>query len=145
MINKRYLISGLVVVIVIFFSMKIYNEYREKSLDEVIGYYSSSLHSFVFKFIGDNIEWKTDKEVPLEELIEFLSRYQVKKMKDVEWNSDVSKEEGFDISIYSKGKPILVSIYEERIHLLSGHGYYKVINGPINMDWVKKYHERYKK
>ena len=60
-------------------------------------------------------------------------------MKDAEWNSDVSKEKGINVTIYEKGKPIIASIYETRLLFLNESKYYQVMNGPIDIDWVHNY------
>ncbi|MEB1809082.1 MAG: hypothetical protein LPK26_17650 [Bacillaceae bacterium] len=64
-------------------------------------------------------------------------------MNDNEWDSDVSEEEGFMLTIYAKNKPIMASIYERRVHFLNEGKYYNVLNGPIDMDWVKNFIKEY--
>lgn len=139
---KLFIIVMMAIPITLFFA-KIMNEYKEKNLDDVINYQSTAFNDFEFKFIGDHYdEWKTNEQETVEELIEFLSQYRVKKMKDDEWDSDVSQEKGFYMTIFLDGKPNMISIYEDRV-LLYRSGGYKVVNGPIDIDWVEKYHEKY--
>lgn len=94
-----------------------------------------------FKFQGDE-NWITYEEDTVEELIEFLTQYKVKKMKDSWWDGDVSEEIGFDFTIYSKGKPVMVSLYENRLLYYGNGDAYKVLNGTIDMEWVQKYNEK---
>ena len=138
--KKRYLAIGLITIIV-FFSIKTYSDYREKELNDVISYNSSEFKSMDFKFQGDE-SWKTNESENVEELIEFLGQYEVKKMRNSWWDGDVSKEKGFDISIYSKDNRIMASIYENRLLFFGNGDAYKVLNGPIDMDWVQEYNER---
>jgi len=53
-------------------------------------------------------------------------------MKNADWNPDVSTEKGYSLDIHSENKIIMVGFYEERIHIFD-EGYYKVINGPIDI------------
>lgn len=140
--NKRYLIIGLVIITGIFlFSYNIYNDNREKGLNDVISYDIKNFESLIFNEGVGQFEWRTDKEEHAEKLIDFLSRYRVKKMKDYEWDSNVSNEEGFQVTIYSKGKPIMASIYEHRVHYYNDGDYYKVVNGPIDVGYIEKFQQ----
>lgn len=37
----------------------------------------------------------------------------------------------------------MVGFYEERIHIFD-EGYYKVINGPIDIEWLQSLEEKYR-
>lgn len=137
---KKYLTIGIAVVVLLLL-FTLYSDYKERRLDDVIIYNPSTFHSFSFRLQG-NEEWKTDQKEPAEELIEFISQYRVKKMKNDEWDSNVSEEKGFEVSIISNDKPVSAVIYEDRIHLYS-YGYYSIINGPIDMDWIQNYNKEY--
>lgn len=111
---------------------------KDKGLDEVINYNIEN-----FDYLVINNELKTDKKEHAEELSELLGHYQVKKMKDRDWDSDVSKENGFLITIYSNDEPILLaSIYENRLVFYNDGEYYKVLNGPIDMGWLEKMYNK---
>ena len=72
-------------------------------------------------------------------MVEFLSGYRVKKMKDKEWDSNVAGEKGFDITFISKEEnPVIVHIYEKRLIFLNGGDYYHILNGPVDTAWVDK-------
>lgn len=110
------------------------NNPKEKGLDDVINYNIENVD-----YLAINNELKTDKKENIKDLSKLLSQYRVKKMKESDWDSDVSKENGFFISIYSNGEPIiLASIYENRLVLYNTGEYYEVLNGPIDMGWVDK-------
>ncbi|GLO65249.1 hypothetical protein MACH08_10330 [Oceanobacillus kimchii] len=73
-------------------------------------------------------------------MVEFLSQYQVKKINDRDWNSDVSKETGFMIEIRTENEVVMASIYENQLMSINNNGdYYKVVNGPIEIRWVYDY------
>ncbi|PKR76912.1 hypothetical protein CEY16_13990 [Halalkalibacillus sediminis] len=121
------------------FSLMYLYEYRERELDVVISPHAEGFESI--SFYGD-YEWRTDEKDNFDELNEFLGQYRVEKMKDDEWNSDVSNEKGIHFNIISNTH-LSASIYEERIHLYP-EGYFKVLNGPIDIDWVRNYIEEYR-
>ena len=109
------------------------NDYREKDLDDVISFNSKNFEQLI---LGN--AWTTDKKEHADELIDFLSQYRIKKMKDDEWNGDVSKEKGFSIDIYLKDKSLGASIYENRVWVYRSGKSYHVVNGPIDIDWIEK-------
>ncbi|CEG27073.1 hypothetical protein [Bacillus sp. B-jedd] len=135
--KKWYLIIG--IAIIIFFSIKYYDDHREKGLDDLISYKLTQFESLSIHEGPDRPYWTTEKREHAEKFQDFLSQYRVKRMKDFEWNSDVSKEKGFQVTIYVKGKPLIASIYETRLLFLNKGKYYKVINGPVDMEWVNDF------
>ena len=139
--SKRYFVIG--VIILIFLSIKFYDDHRVKGLGDVIEYDINKFETLTFnEGYMDNFDWRTDQKEHVEELDHFLSPYRVKKMKDKEWNQDVSEEEGFKMTIYTRGGPIIAFIYEHRLLFLNEHHYYEVVNGPIDIDWVESYVEK---
>ncbi|KQL54179.1 hypothetical protein AN964_12185 [Heyndrickxia shackletonii] len=143
--NKRYLIIGLALItIIIIYFIKNYYGYREKALDDVISYDIKNFESLVFNEGVEQFERRTDNKAHAEKFNDFLSQYRVKKMKDSEWNGNVSKEKGFLVTIYTTRGPIMASIYEHRLTFYNDGAYYKVINGPIDIDWVKVYIDKFK-
>lgn len=136
-IPQKYHVIGIIGV-VLFFSWNVYDDHREKGLDDLITYKASN-----FKTMEINFDWRTEEKEPVEELMEFLGQYRVKKMKDSEWDSNVSGEKGFQLMIYSKGKTTGASIYENRILSFNHTSYYKVLNGPIDMEWIDAFEEKY--
>ncbi|WP_217588400.1 hypothetical protein [Lentibacillus saliphilus] len=114
------------------------NDYKEKDLNEVISFNIDKVD-----YVQIDHRLRTDELEDAKTLSELLSQYRVKKMKDREWNSDVSKEKGYTITIYPKdSNPIIASIYEDRLHTNDGD-YYEVVNGPIDMSWFDKLYDQY--
>lgn len=112
-----------ILAVALFFSWNVYDEHREKGLDELFTYQSSNFEAMNFNYEG----WRTEETEPVEELLEFLSQYRVKKMKDSEWDSNVSMERGFVFLIFpQKGKGSGASIHPTRLMLFNKSGYYKV-------------------
>ncbi|MFA9558526.1 hypothetical protein ACERII_14560 [Evansella sp. AB-rgal1] len=138
----KVFLSLLIIVPITVFSLNLFDVYREKGLDEVINYRESNFESLVFNEGNPEYEWRTDNKEQAEEIRNFLSQYRVKRMKDREWDSDVSSEKGVRITVYTKGNPIITSIYEERV-LDVGSGPYWVVNGPIDVEWLINYMEEH--
>src|SRR5690606_38179317 len=137
--NDRYFkifTTVMIMVPILLFAFMVFHDYKEKDLDDVIRFNTAEVDYYMIndeKVTGETLHGKVLKD--------FLSQYRVKKMKDREWDSDVSKEKGFRITIYSNGKPISANIYENRLHFKNSGEYYTVLNGPIDVEWVEEYQE----
>lgn len=139
--KKNNFIILVVGILLVFYIYSKYNEYKEKNLGDLFTYNESSFESLEFEYIGHDA-WSANEKQPMEELMEFLSQYQVKKMKDSEWDPDLSGEKGFwTIIRYDKERLTMASIHEGR--LIFSNEYYKVVNGPIDMNWVESFNKRY--
>uniref|UniRef100_UPI00054D6462 hypothetical protein n=1 Tax=Halalkalibacter wakoensis TaxID=127891 RepID=UPI00054D6462 len=116
------------------FSFKMFNDYREKSLDSIISYDASNFDSLLVNF-----ELFTDNKEHAEDLSEFLSQYRVKKISKNEYERDLKETKGFHVFVNpQKGKTTMSFIYGDLLHLFDS-SYYKVLNGPIDMDWVNHF------
>jgi len=74
--------------------------------------------------------------------MEFLNQYQVKRMKDSEWDPDLSGEQGFwTIIRYTEYKLTMAVLNEGR--LVFTNEYFKVVNGPIDMNWIENFNKKY--
>lgn len=141
---------GLILALTIFFSLKTFNDYRERNLVDLIGYKSSDYYSLEFTREGSKIteghffDWFTKDKEPTNELLEFLSQYRVKKINEEKVTANLNNEERVEFYIsHSKANPAIIWIRENDVHILVGN-YYKVVNGPIDMEWIKNYNEKYK-
>ncbi len=133
--NKKGVLIGLLLVALTLFSFKIYNDNREKGMDDLINYNIKDFEAVLIN--QDTISYKKEHA---EQLVEFMSEYRVKKMKDSEWDSNVSKVKGFDVTFISKkGNPVIAHIYENRLIFLNGGDYYHIVNGPIDTAWVEEF------
>lgn len=145
----RYLIIG-IIAITIFFSLKIINDYRERNLVDLISYKPTDYYSLGFTKDRNNVaenkafEWFSKDKEPTDELMEFLSQYRVKRINEESFNENLNNEELFEFTIsHSNENPAIVWILENRVHIFVGN-YYEVINGPIDMEWIRKYNEKYR-
>ncbi|MCZ0703530.1 hypothetical protein J2T56_001731 [Natronobacillus azotifigens] len=126
---------------ILVFSLHTINEYKVKGLDDILDYHSSKVELLVINGGHPNDEWSTDNREQIEQVTHFFSQYQGKKMKDRDWDGDVSNENGFKVSVYTEDKVIVASIYEERILSLNA-GAYWIVGEPVDVDWVLRYIEQ---
>ncbi|TYS63532.1 hypothetical protein FZC76_20160 [Sutcliffiella horikoshii] len=145
----RYITLGIIAIIV-FFSLKTFNDYRQRSLDDLINFNQRDFYSLGFikdrELVPDNraYEWMTEEKEPVVELMEFLSQYRIKKVSEDTFIEKINSEERFEFTInHSKANPAIVWVLENRVHILVGN-YYEVVNGPIDMEWIKEYNNKYR-
>lgn len=130
--NFKIFISFILITTVSVISFSIYNDYREKTLNEVIHFNPNN-----WEYIMVNDTLKLDKEEHAALFNELFNRYHVKKMSDRDWDSDVSKEHGFSITIFTdKDEIIMASIYENRMVYYNDGKYYTILDGPIDFAWL---------
>lgn len=139
--RKSLLVLLLVVAVVgSLIGAKVYDN-RERNLGELFAPYTDQFAGMYFHVDRHPEGWRTEEKKPVEELQEFFGRYQVKKMKDRDWDSDVKGEHVFSVSISNGNKPLQASVMKHRI--MWRDGYFHVLNGPIDMEWVEDFNEKY--
>ena len=134
--SKKTVIYLLIGVFAIGFLLSKYNEYKEKNLVDLF----TNVKTIAFEIHSDDI-WKTDKKEAIEELTKYLSQYQVEKMKDVK--EVVYHEAGFWLRIQTNNKTMMVLFNEEQV-FIPAVGNYKVINNPIDIEWLENFQETYR-
>ena len=142
----KWLIPFIIIIPISLFSLTLFNEYyenREKNLLTLLSFEAEDVRSIQFGHYPDApiIEENT---LASRELLSFLAQYDVKKMPDQQWDSDVSKEKGFQLTVYTKNDELYIAhIYETRMLYVSDGNYYSVTNGPIDVDWVHNFADQY--
>ncbi|MGE8203301.1 hypothetical protein ACQKP0_01875 [Heyndrickxia sp. NPDC080065] len=141
----KFNIVALIPIIVIF-SFNYWNDYRERNLTELIRYNPQDFLSIRFtnNITSDHLsEWWTKDREATDELIEYLSQFRVKRVKENEFAKlDTHKMFEFTIT-HVHSNPAIVYAKENFIHILVGD-YYQVLNGPIDMEWIDKYNDKYR-
>ncbi|TFD99447.1 hypothetical protein [Jeotgalibacillus salarius] len=122
----------------------IYNEYREKNLTNVLDYSPEHVEVMLLDSEVSSVQWEVSHAKAAKELFDFLKQYDVKKMRMTEWDTDVSEESRFVFTIYTKNDIIGASVYENRLILYNEGEYYSVTNGPVDIEWMADYRDRYK-
>lgn len=146
--KKRYVFI-LVFGLILFFSLKTYNDYRVRDLEDLIPYKENDYLSISFtkdraQTVDSLYEWWTDDQQPATELMEFLSQYRVKRISEETYNQFLLEEDSFEFVItHENSNPAIVHALEGHVHILNGK-YYEVVNGPINMEWIKAFNQKYK-
>lgn len=136
--NFTLFITGIIFATVSIASFQTYNEHREKSLNEVIQF---DKHAWEYIIVGHDLRLdKEEHQAYAESFQALFEQYTVKKISDRAWDSDVSKENGFSFSFYYKDNITMVNIYENRISSIE-KGYYEIIDGPMNMNWLDKFYD----
>ena len=142
--NKRirYLILA-VIISGITYSLFVFNDYREKDLDKVISFKLNNFTSLTVRDINDTYELETDDSKAATELLTFMQNYRVKKVSDRAFDDDLMNDRGFEIIINDgESDEIIALIHEYEVHNYE-KGYYQVINGPIDLSWVKELNDKY--
>lgn len=147
----KYFAIGLL-IITVFFSLKIINDEMERNLTSLINYKPSEFHSMgvisdISKVEDDTgFEWFTKDKEPTDGLMKFLSQYSVKKINEKKFNEMKDNGGHLEVDIYysnANPNPSIVRLYENKDHILNDK-YYEVENGPIYVDWIRKYNEKHK-
>lgn len=122
------------------FVFSLYDEYRVKSLDHAFDFQTEKALHLQVDLAGEMYiiedkeamaEWKT-----------FLNQYDVKKMNNREWDSDLSNEQGFVVSLIFDNNWTGGSVYENRLINYGDMDYYQVLNGPVDIAWVTDFVKR---
>lgn len=128
---------------IVLFSFKLYEEYMAKDLDELLNYNEAELNWLDFYTSGED-NWRTDQSKNVDEILEFLGKYKVKKLYR-DWDApEGNGGTSFYIKIYTNEEIKSVSIFENRLYFSGyvGTGVYRVLNGPIDLEWLQDYYEK---
>lgn len=129
----------MVILPIALITFSIINEYGEKNLTKALDYEPDNVE--MVEFQGISGMWQNESEEAAAVLYDFIGQYSVKKISY--WDNDDSREEGFILTLYTGNDIIMATIYENRMLLHSDGNYYSVVNGPIDMDWVAAYNEKF--
>lgn len=118
------------------------NDYHEKSFNELFESMNADFDSLTFNkppMNGSPAEtWKVTDELEVDELLSFLQKYSVKKIKSEEVNSYDSLDE-LSISLQdSEGNSLTILVVENLI-IQNSISYYEIIDGPLDMNWIVRF------
>ncbi|WP_047984389.1 hypothetical protein [Ornithinibacillus californiensis] len=145
--NFRRFMVGLTVFVVVAVSMTAFNHYREKDLDQAIRYTAIDFDFMGFTQDWNNVpeghgyEWVTNDKETVEELMEFLSQYRVK----VQEIDGISGNHHFEFTINHKLSNSTMVWVLNGTDVRIGEDVYEVVNGPIDMEWIKEFNESIRK
>ncbi|MEY9093981.1 hypothetical protein [Paenibacillus sp. RC84] len=149
---------GLVVLLAIAAGVTFYNwnEYREKSVADVIPLHAGELTWMGFSknrpALDDKpFEWGTKEKKPMDELLAFLSQYKVKRKHlgyetlSQEVTALRNSESAFEFELArDKAETVLIYANNNTVYVLMDR-LYEIKNGPINREWIDAFNEKYRK
>lgn len=77
--KTKHILYSLLAIVVLFFSFKLYDKYKEKNFADEMNYNPSSFESLTFSD-KKSLAWREDTKEPVETLMNYLNNYQIKKM-----------------------------------------------------------------
>ncbi|MCM3637061.1 hypothetical protein M3152_04945 [Sporosarcina luteola] len=118
------------------------NDFKEKSFAEFIDTVDTEFAMLTFTkpmMHGFPAEtWSIDDENKVDELLQFLENYHVKKLKPEEIDPDDNIDE-LTISLRdSEGNNITIVIAENLI-IQNSLLYYEIVDGPLDVDWIVRF------
>ncbi|WP_339251141.1 hypothetical protein NSQ43_13935 [Sporosarcina sp. FSL W8-0480] len=118
------------------------NDYYEKSFNELYEAMNADFDSLTFNkpaMNGSPAEtWKVKDELEVDELLNFLQKYSVKKIKSEDVNSYGSLDE-LSISLQDSEGNSLTIIVAENLIIQNSINYYEIIDGPLDMNWIVRF------
>ncbi len=141
--NKFKLIAGTLIVLIALFTLKSFNDNRERNLADLINVNSSDFVNMRIVIPEGNM-W-TEEIQHVDELIQVFSQYQVKKISQNEFQNQHNNKEifaNFEVRIQKKSGAIILDVFETDFIWLN-QNFYKVLNGPIEKEKLRTYLEEH--
>lgn len=138
--RRAVIVSVLAVLFVGNFVYQYWDDHREKSVEAALSRYSEpevvSLNLYSEGYIS-----QLKQEEGIKELLHFLNQYKIQKIESggigkvysIEWEND---------SFFSGPAAVIIRIKENEISI--NEDYYKVLNGPVDMEWFQDFYKTYK-
>ncbi len=76
----------------------------------------------------------------------FLSQYRLKKISNETFNTRLSENDDGDFDFFinhSRANVAIVFVQGDVVHIFGN--YYEVVNGPIDMEWIRKFDDKNEK
>lgn len=131
---------AIIVAVGLFFLWLRWNDYRDKALVDVLD--AGAIEEIAFrKFPLDDTEqfnrFVSNPE-SIQELFEFFDQYEVKKTGRRNFTSQYPDEQVVFQLDYTDDRVALPSLIERDV-VLVGDDQYKVLNGPIDFQWIDEF------
>ena len=139
---KKKIILSVAILILFIYGVAKWNDYREKNMTVVLD--SAHIKKVYFKRlpIKDDMAYNRQitEEASLQELMNFFSQYQVKKVGDRDFVSEYPDEQ-FQFQLnYEDESTTMPSLIEQNI-LLHDQYQYEITNGPVDHEWLREFLE----
>lgn len=119
--------------------IRYWDEYREKPLNNILESFSYPIVIYIDPATS-NAQTIHDSE-NINALLEFLSQYQVQKLKDGPGLTGPIFRYSWENEKGWRG-PVVAMLWINEHYMLIGTDYYKVLNGPIDLEWLKELNAR---
>jgi len=118
------------------------NDFNEKSFNEFFEALDADFSSLTFTkptMHGSPAEtWSIRDEHKVDELLQFLQNYHVKKLKPEEINPYDSIDE-LTISLEDSYGQTITIIIAENLIIENSSLYYEIVDGPLDVDWIVRF------
>jgi len=151
--RRLFIIVISLILIISFILIKKYNDNRISSLEEVIYYSPKIFKTLGFTNRGVEVpeekasEWEISDKDGVKELLEFLSSYNVKKANEERVMEHWNDYNRIRFEIYHQKKKTSkvsrVYLFDNYVYIMN-NGYYELKDGPVDMDWLSEFSDRYK-
>lgn len=139
---KKKIILSVAILIFLIYGVARWNDYREKNLTDLLD--SAYIEKVYFKHLPIKDEVTYNRQITddasLQELMNFLSQYKVKKVGDRDFVSEYPDEQiqfQLEYQDHSVTMPSLI----ERDILLHEMSQYEITNGPVDHEWLREFLE----
>lgn len=118
------------------------NDFNEKSFKDFFETVDANFDSLTFTkptMHGSPAEsWRIDDELKVDEFLQFLQKYNVKKLKPEEIDPNDNIDE-FSISLTDPSGNSMTVIVAENLIIQNEQLYYKIVDGPLDVDWIVRF------
>ncbi|MFD1205725.1 MULTISPECIES: hypothetical protein [Sporosarcina] len=118
------------------------NDYNEKKFAELLQSADTNFQSLVFSKpqLSDSPSktWIVDDPEQVDELLNFLQHYDVKKLKpeEIDIEDDIDQ---FSISLTDNNGNSMTVIITENLIIQNSMLYYKIVNDDLDMEWIARF------
>lgn len=118
------------------------NDYNEKKFAELLQSADTNFQSLVFSKpqLSDSPSktWIVDDPEQVDELLNFLQHYDVKKLKpeEIDIEDDIDQ---FSISLTDNNGNSMTVIITENLIIQNSMLYYKIVNDDLDMEWISRF------
>lgn len=118
------------------------NDFKVKSFAEYIETVDTEFKSLTFtkpiRYGSTSETWSVDDEYKVDELLQFLQNYHVKKLKPEEIDPDDNIDE-FSISLKDADGNSITIVVAENLIIQNSLLYYEIVDGPLDVDWIVRF------
>lgn len=131
------------IIIALFFTIFRWNDYREKELVDVLD--GEEIDKVMFNESPFDNRLAFNRTISdtdsIQEFVDFLSQYQVKKIGTRDFSSKYPNEQ-FSFQTEYKDERLTLPSLIERNTVLVDHEQYVITNGPIDYKWIEDFKDK---